>query len=242
MDKYYFAALFAAFGSRSAEIAEAAAKFKSPAEAYMAPAEAWAEAGIDEKTVNKFIARRDFNYPAWLKDFCLNNGVTILTPDDDAYPYSLKQIASPPQVLYVKGSLPDLRGSIGIVGSREASGYGLKAADAFAADLAAAGVVIVSGGARGIDTAAHRGALAAGGITVAVLGCGIDIAYPAANKNLFAQICERGALVTEYPPGTPPAAYNFPARNRIINGMTHGILVAEAAKKKRRHDYRRICA
>ena len=74
-------------------------------------------------------------------------------------------------------------------------------------------------------------ALAAGGITVAVLGCGIDIAYPAANKNLFAQICERGALVTEYPPGTPPAAYNFPARNRIINGMTHGILVAEAAKK-----------
>ena len=186
---------------------------------------------FDEKTVNKFIARRDFNYPAWLKDFCLNNGVTILTPEDDAYPYSLKQIASPPQVLYVKGSLPDLRGSIGIVGSREASGYGLKAADAFAADLAAAGVVIVSGGARGIDTAAHRGALAAGGITVAVLGCGIDIAYPAANKNLFAQICERGALVTEYPPGTPPAAYNFPARNRIINGMTHGILVAEAAKK-----------
>lgn len=231
MDKYYFAALFAAFGSRSAEIAEAAAKFKSPAEAYMAPPEAWAEAGIDEKTVNKFIARRDFNYPAWLKDFCLNNGITILTPEDDAYPYSLKQIASPPQVLYVKGSLPDLRGSIGIVGSREASGYGLKAADAFAADLAAAGVVIVSGGAKGIDTAAHRGALAAGGITVAVLGCGIDIAYPAANKNLFAQICERGALVTEYPPGTPPAAYNFPARNRIINGMTHGILVAEAAKK-----------
>ena len=189
------------------------------------------EAGIDEKTVNKFIARRDFNYPAWLKDFCLNNGVTILTSEDGAYPYSLKQIASPPQVLYVKGSLPDLRGSIGIVGSREASGYGLKAADAFAADLAAAGVVIVSGGARGIDTAAHRGALAAGGITVAVLGCGIDIAYPAANKNLFAQICERGALVTEYHPGTPPAAYNFPARNRIINGMTHGILVAEAAKK-----------
>lgn len=142
MDKYYFAALFAAFGSRSAEIAEAAAKFKSPAEAYMAPPEAWAEAGIDEKTVNKFIARRDFNYPAWLKDFCLNNGVTILTPEDDAYPYSLKQIASPPQVLYVKGSLPDLRGSIGIVGSREASGYGLKAADAFAADLAAKALLL----------------------------------------------------------------------------------------------------
>ena len=231
MDKYYFAALFAAFGSRSAEVAEAAAKFKSPAEAYMAPPEAWAEAGIDEKTVNKFIARRDFNYPAWLKDFCLNNGVTILTPEDDAYPYSLKQIASPPQVLYVKGSLPDLRGSIGIVGSREASGYGLKAADAFAADLAAAGVVIVSGGAKGIDTAAHRGALEAGGTTVAVFGCGIDVCYPANNKELFKEIAQKGALVTEFPPGTPPMGHNFPSRNRIINGMTHGILVVEAAKK-----------
>ena len=116
--------------ARAAQKLQKRRQFKSPAEAYMASPEAWAEAGIDEKTVNKFIARRDFNYPAWLKDFCLNNGITILTPEDDAYPYSLKQIASPPQVLYVKGSLPDLRGSIGIVGSREASGYGLLQATA----------------------------------------------------------------------------------------------------------------
>lgn len=231
MNKYYLAALFAAFGTRSAALLSALAHFEDAAAAYMAPPEAWLAAGLDEKEVNKFIDRRDFAYPDRLKNFCEANGVSILTPEDEAYPYSLKQIAAPPQVLYVKGSLPDLRGSIGIVGSREATAYGLKAADAFAADLAAMGVVIVSGGAKGIDTAAHRGALAAGGTTVAVLGCGIDIAYPAANKTLFKQICASGALVTEYPPGTPPMAQNFPARNRIINGLTHGILVVEAAKK-----------
>lgn len=231
MEKYYTAALYAVFGTRSENFTEAAAQFKNAAEAYMAPPEAWIEAGLDEKTVKKFIAKRDLGYPDWLKGFCENNGVKIITPEDEAYPYSLRQITGAPQVLYVKGSLPDLRGSIGIVGSREASVYGLKAADAFAGDLAAAGVVIVSGGARGIDAAAHKGALAAGGTTVAVLGCGIDIVYPAVNKSLFKQICAQGALVTEYPPGTPPIAHNFPARNRIINGMTHGILVVEAAKK-----------
>lgn len=231
MEKYYLAALYAAFGTRSAILTEAAAKFKNAAEAYMAPPEALVEAGLEEKTVKKFASKRDFAYPGWLKAFCENSGVSILTPDDEAYPYSLRQISGAPQVLYVKGCLPDLRGSIGIVGSREASGYGIKAADSFARDLAAAGVVIVSGGAKGIDTAAHKGALEAGGTTVAVLGCGIDIAYPAVNRSLFAKICANGALVTEYPPGTPPRPYNFPARNRIINGMTHGILVVEAAKK-----------
>lgn len=231
LEKYYLAALYAAFGTRSAGLMDMAAKFKNAAEAYMAPPELWREAGLNEKEITKFIARRDFDYPNWLKNFCEANGVTVLTPQDERYPYSLKQIASPPQVLYVKGSLPDLCGSIGIVGSREASGYGLKAAGVFAADLAAAGIAIVSGGARGIDTAAHRGALAAGGATVAVVGCGIDIAYPAVNKALFKEICAHGALVTEFPPGTPPKAHNFPARNRIINGMTHGILVVEAAKK-----------
>ena len=159
MENYYLAALFTAFGSRSAALLAALAKFDSPAGAYMAAPELWRETGL--------IAKRDFDYPNWLKNFCETNGVQILTPKDEAYPHSLRQINDPPQVLYVKGCLPDLRGSIGIVGSREASGYGLKAADAFAADLAAAGVVIVSGGAKGIDTAAHRGALEAGGTTLA---------------------------------------------------------------------------
>ena len=161
MENYYLAALFTAL-SRSAALLAALAKFDSPAGAYMAAPEMWRETGLDEKEIKKFIAKRDFDYPNWLKNFCETNGVQILTPNDEAYPHSLRQINDPPQVLYVKGCLPDLRGSIGIVGSREASGYGLKAADAFAADLAAAGVVIVSGGAKGIDTAAHRGALEAG--------------------------------------------------------------------------------
>ncbi len=231
MERYYLAALFAFFGTRSAGLLNAVSCFKNAAEAYLAPREAWQETGINEKAISKFIARRDINYPEWLKNFCISNSINILTIADEAYPYSLRHISDPPQVLYIKGSLPDLTGSIGIVGSREASAYGLKAADAFAGDLAAAGIVIVSGGARGIDTAAHRGALAAGGTTVAVLGCGIDIAYPAGNKALFEQISAHGALVTEYPPGTPPLSHNFPARNRIINGMTQGILLVEAAKK-----------
>lgn len=231
MENYYLAALFTAFGSRSAALLAALAKFDSPAGAYMAAPELWRETGLDEKEIKKFIAKRDFDYPNWLKNFCETNGVQILTPKDEAYPHSLRQINDPPQVLYVKGCLPDLCGSIGIVGSREASGYGLKAADAFAADLAAAGVVIVSGGAKGIDTAAHCGALEAGGTTVAVFGCGIDVCYPANNKELFKEIAQKGALVTEFPPGTPPMGHNFPSRNRIINGMTHGILVVEAAKK-----------
>lgn len=231
MEKYYLAALYAAFASRGSGLADALAYFGNAAEAYMAPAEAWQAAGVKPQDAQKFIARRDFNYPQQLKDFCETNGVSILTQEDDEYPYNLRQISSPPQVLYVKGCLPDLRGSIGVVGSRMASTYGLKAAETFAGDLAAAGVTVVSGGAKGIDAAAHKGALAAGGATVAVLGCGIDIVYPAENKELFKEIAEHGALVTEYPPGTPPLAANFPARNRIINGLTHGILVVEAAKK-----------
>ena len=154
----------------------------------------------------------------------------MISSDAD-YPVSLRHIALPPKVLYIKGNLPRLDCSIGIVGSRRASTYGLKAAGDFAADLASAGLVIVSGGAKGIDSAAHKGALQAGGSTIAVLGCGIDVVYPRENTALFEQICSNGALVTEFAPGTEPLAANFPSRNRIINGMTKGMLVVEAAKK-----------
>ncbi len=121
--------------------------------------------------------------------------------------------------------------NLAIVGSREASPYGLKAAAYFAEAFAKERIPVISGGARGIDTSAHKACLQAGGITVAVLGCGIDICYPAENRKLFASIAESGAVITEFAPGTEPKAYNFPARNRIIVGLARGVLVAEAARK-----------
>ena len=155
---------------------------------------------------------------------------TRVSPGDDGYPLHLRSVPDPPP-LHVRGAL--LREdalAVAIVGSRRASPYGLGVAETLARDLAARGVTIVSGLARGIDTAAHRGALAAGGRTLAVLGCGLDRAYPPENRALAAEIAARGALLSQFPPGTPPLARHFPARTRIIAGLTLGTVVVEAAE------------
>jgi DNA processing protein len=160
-------------------------------------------------------------------------GVTFLCPDDEHYPVLLRSIPDPPAVLYVRGSFEprDLNG-FAIVGSRKCSYYGREQAERFAALLAGAGMTIVSGGARGTDSAAHRGALShPQGRTIAVLGSGVDVAYPPENAALFDQIAQRGAIVSEYPLGTPPLADNFPRRNRIIAGLSRGVLVTEAADR-----------
>lgn len=157
------------------------------------------------------------------------HGVRPLTLDDDEYPRLLRHISSPPPILYVRGELlatDEL--AIGIVGTRRASTYGADMATRISADLARAGVTIVSGLALGIDTSAHRAALDAGGRTIAVFGCGLDTIYPPRNRNLADQIVESGALVSEYPLGTRPDARNFPVRNRIISGMSRGVAVIEA--------------
>ncbi len=154
-----------------------------------------------------------------------------LTPRDAAYPVLLAAMPSPPD-LYVRGRLvPEDAVAVAIVGGRRATPYGLQAAERLAFDLAARGVTIVSGLARGIDTAAHRGALAAGGRTVAVLGCGIDVVYPPENRRLAQTIEERGALVSQFPPGAPPLGYHFPARNRTLAGLSLGVLVVEAGER-----------
>ena len=183
------------------------------------------------RAVQNFISNRDARLPQRLDYFCRHNGVQILAYTYIDYPQSLQNLSDKPLVLYVKGELPQANYALAIVGSRRCSEYGVRAADYFAKAMTREGIPIISGGAKGIDTAAHEACLQAGGVTVAVLGCGLDIVYPPENAKLFARIAEQGALVTEYPPGVPPAAANFPARNRIIVGLSQAVLVAEAGKR-----------
>ncbi len=159
-------------------------------------------------------------------------GAEVIPIETPHYPEPLKHIHNPPALLYVLGNLPsgDLS-HVAIVGTRKASHYGLSTSETLARELASSGVVIVSGGARGCDTYAHKGALAGSGLTIAVLGTGLDITYPRENEKLFEEITEKGAIVTEFSFGTPPLPQNFPARNRIINGLSRGVIVAEAPIK-----------
>lgn len=157
--------------------------------------------------------------------------VDVITMNDSLYPKDLKNIYDPPVVLFVKGKLIRNEPGVAVVGSRRATLYGLETAEKLSAGLSKYGVAIISGMARGIDSKAHIGALAAEGRTIAVLGCGIDIVYPSENKELMKRICKSGAIVSEYLPGTPPAAFNFPSRNRIISGISLGVAVIEANDK-----------
>lgn len=159
--------------------------------------------------------------------------VRLISVADEAYPALLKLIPASPIVLYVKGTLEprDLQ-SVAIVGSRRCSVYGREVAERFGSNLAGVGVTVISGGARGIDTHAHKGALVPkNGRTIAVLGCGVDQVYPPENRELFDRIVAQGAVVSEFPLGTPPNAENFPRRNRIVSGFSRGVLVVEADVK-----------
>ncbi len=158
-------------------------------------------------------------------------GITLVPLDDPRYPEQLKNIHGPPLLLFVKGDPEALSfPCLAMVGSRACTDYGRRVARRMATNLAGRDITIVSGLALGIDTEAHYGALANGGRTVAVLGCGLDCVYPRGNRDLFEKIPRRGALVSEYPLGTGPDAYRFPARNRIISGISLGVVVVEAAR------------
>lgn len=155
----------------------------------------------------------------------------VITYNDSIYPCELKYLTDPPAVLYCRGKLRSNDVHVAVVGSRRATEYGLDMARRLSWELASNGVTIVSGMARGIDSGAHKGALDAGGRTIAVLGCGIDIVYPSENVGLMKNIIKSGAVLSEYPPGTPPIAFNFPARNRIISGISQAITIIEANAK-----------
>jgi DNA processing protein len=167
-----------------------------------------------------------------LLDDLARQGVGVTCLADAGYPRLLKEIPDPPPVLFHRGDLPQADGgAVAIVGARKASLGGIRFAGRLAEELAHAGFMVVSGLARGIDTAAHRGALGAGGVTVAVLGCGIDITYPPENEALSSAIAANGAVVTELLPGVLPLRHNFPRRNRIISGLSLGTVVVEAGEK-----------
>ena len=160
-------------------------------------------------------------------------GVSVVTWGEPAYPPALAVIADPPPVLWVSGSAASLvdQPLVAIVGSRAATPYGLEVASQLACDLASRGLTIVSGLARGADSSAHRGALRAPGVTVAVLGSGVDVVYPREHRLLAQEIAQRGAVVSELPPGTPPNPAFFPRRNRIISGLSRAVVVIEAGER-----------
>ena len=191
-----------------------------------------AGAGLDRRAIESLATLRQTLDPAveWRRIEAA--GAQVLTLDDPSYPSRLRQIADAPPVLYVKGDLIDADDwSIAVVGTRRSTPYGRQATERIVGDIAAAGVIVVSGLARGIDTWAHKAALARGGRTIAVLGSGVDRIYPDENRALASQIAEHGAIISEFPIGTQPDAMNFPRRNRIVSGLTRGTLIVEADYK-----------
>jgi len=166
-------------------------------------------------------------------NYCTKNGVDIITREDRRYPIALTHIYNPPIILFVRGDISYLNNNlcISFVGTRTCSAYGIRVADKIAGEISQYGVVVVSGMAKGIDTAAHEGTLRAGGKTVAVLGSGIDVCYPRQNKSLMEKIARTGAVITEFIPGTPPDAGNFPIRNRIMSGLSRGVVITEAPER-----------
>lgn len=165
---------------------------------------------------------------------CQRLGLRILTMQDADYPVRLRNIFEPPCLLYVKGQLPafDEEAAVAMVGTRKATPYGIESAEKLAFGLAKQGALVVSGAAYGIDASAHRGALRAGARTVAVLGNGIDVVYPAGNEWLYRDIAASGALISEYPPGTSAEGWHFPIRNRIISGLCLATVVVEAPEER----------
>ncbi|MBW3598031.1 MAG: DNA-processing protein DprA [Planctomycetes bacterium] len=208
-------------------------RFGSPEAVFAAaPSQLRETPGVGAKLCHRLIAARDEIDVEGELALCRSKNISLVTLDDDGYPRALKEIPDPPGLLFVRGeTLPADALSVAIVGTRHASNYGLRQAGRLASGLARAGLTIVSGLARGVDAAAHRGALEAGGRTLAVLGSGVLNVYPPEHVELAAEVAERGAVLSESPPRAAPLAGAFPQRNRIITGLTLGVIVVEAGDR-----------
>ena len=204
--------------------------FGSPEHIFQVPAaELRKVEGIGESRLKKITGFNEWDRVQREVESAAKHNIHILTLHDPAYPESLKRIHDAPPVLYVKGSLVDTdKYAVAMVGSRSSTDYGMQVAEKMAHTLASSGLTVVSGMARGIDSASHKGALTAGGRTIAVLGSGLDVPYPPSNRGLMRAIESSGAVISEFPLGTPPNKENFPRRNRIISALSFGVVVVEA--------------
>ncbi len=204
--------------------------FGSPEQVFFADDETYGEIhGLLKQEISALSGKNLYDAKKILDD-CEEYGFRIMTLHDGGYPARLRNIPDPPAVLYVRGRLPvlDEEAAVAIVGTRKCTPYGIKAAERIGYELARHGCVVVSGLARGIDTAAAKGALRAGGRVVGVVGSGLDITYPPENKQLFEDVSAGSAIISEYPPGSPAASSHFPQRNRIMSGISVGVTVIEA--------------
>jgi len=227
----YWVWLFALAGVGTAAKNRLLHAFGSPEQIFFADERAYHDADIALSAQERAaLSNKSLAEARRILDVCAEHGYRILTLADAEYPARLKNIDDPPVVLYVRGALPvvDEEACVAIVGTRSCTPYGLKTAERIAYEAARDGLLVVTGLARGIDTAAALGALRAGGRVVGVLGSGVDVVYPKENGELFEDVAAVGALVSEYPPGTPALSGNFPRRNRIISGLSCGVVVVEA--------------
>ncbi len=208
------------------------AYFDSLEESWSARLSELSQAGLEKSVIQQIREQRPLINPDKEMEKLAKEGIDLITSRDKNYPKLLKEIYTPPALLYIKGNLkPSDEFSLGIVGTRKLSLYGQQVTPFIASELARAGLTIISGLAKGIDTLAHRAALSAGGRTVAVLGSGLDKIYPLGNRRLAEEISQKGAIISEFPLGTQPLAQHFPQRNRIISGLSLGILVVEAPEQ-----------
>jgi DNA processing protein len=206
-------------------------RFRSPEAIFRASPTELEACGVSGSLARSIASGCSFDDAASQKDKMLAAGAVLITIADSRYPQPLREIYDPPVVLFARGRTELLDSVIfSIVGTRRPTQYGLTVAEKMGMELAAAGVSIASGMARGIDTAAHKGALAAGGNTIAVFGCGVDLVYPTENRKLAGEIAAKGLVLSEFPLSTPAYPQNFPIRNRIVSGISSGILVVEGAE------------
>lgn len=232
-DHLYWIWLSLLYGPGSVGFTEVLEKFGDPYSAYIADErELAAKLGKRSPALAR-LSSKDLREAHRIYDFCVAREISLLTYGDISYPARLKTIQDPPVLLYYRGELPafDRKLCIGVVGTRKMSEYGKRMAYRISYELAASNAVVVSGLALGCDAVAAAGVIAAGGTTVAVLGCGIDVVYPRQHAKLLEEVCRHGAVMTEYPPGTEPLGRNFPVRNRIISGLCQGTLAVEGDAK-----------